>query len=589
MSKTIMYIAGVFLSFLILFSLPNNTQASTVPLSQGTTSEIATKNAAALQNAINQASTSGKKQVTLPAGTFYINGKIILKSHIVLQGASSSPAATKLTMNNAPMTTDTTATSQESTTDITLQNFTLQYNPNMSKYNYLTNPINFYKDNLLNIGQITPSENSAGYNPTNKKALKTNIKITNMILNANQVGLTVVNVAKADNVTINKTTILNSGLQNGITMTYTSNIKITNNTVKNIGRAGIVQYYGNTKALISGNKVIDWMQRYGSYHYDAVKKSGQTLDSMQDAAIDSYGPANQTTTITNNQINLSAASGKVNPNNPLIAKKWHLKKVPNYTRYAAFRANGAQYMLYQGNTVNIDSPNTFAFFSTNMRKSSNTLTRPKGITVIGNRFTSRNIDYPFRIFAGISDPNTTNGITISGNTIQILGTINNYYRTLIEVHEVPITVNGKTSYYTTDLLSVTNNKIQTKNISTLVAGASTSKKDTLKLLFLNNNTLNGKIYQISRNYIGTTLKVLSYKNNALQIPIIWNVDETKTKYIRVTNLSGKAITSEIALTKTKSPTVTFKTKLTRGSLIKIQISEVKGNYTNASTVFFKVP
>ncbi|MBC2366637.1 glycosyl hydrolase family 28-related protein [Listeria booriae] len=588
MSKTIMYIAGFFLSFLILFSLPNNTQASTVSLSQRTTPEIATKNAAALQNAINQASASGKKQVTLPAGTFYINGKIILKSHIVLQGASSSPAATKLTMNNAPMTTDTTATSQESTTDITLQNFTLQYNPNMSKYNYLTNPTNFYKDNLLNIGQITPAESNTGYNPTHKKALKTNIKINNMILNANQVGLAVVNIAKADNVTINQTQILNSGLQNGISMTYTSNIKITNNTVKNIGRAGIVQYYGNTKSLINGNKVIDWMQRYGSYHYDAVKKSGQTLDSMQDAAIDSYGPANQTTTITNNQINLSAASGKVNPNNPLIAKKWHLKTVPNYTRYAAFRASGAQYMLYQGNTVNIDSPSTFTFFSTNMRKS-NTLTRPKGITVIGNRFTSRNIDYPFRIFAGISDPYTTNGITISGNTIQILGTINNYYRTLIEVHEVPITVNGKPSYYTTDLLSVTNNKIQTKNISTLVTGASASKKDTLKLLFLNNNTLNGKTYQISRNYIGTTLKSPSYKNNALQIPIIWNADETKTKYIHVTNLSGKAITSEIALTKTKSPTITFKTKLTRGSLIKIQISEVKGNYTNASTLFFKVP
>ncbi|MBC2241250.1 glycosyl hydrolase family 28-related protein [Listeria booriae] len=588
MSKTIMYIAGFFLSFLILFSLPNNTQASTVLLSQGTTPEIATKNAAALQNAINQASASGKKQVTLPAGTFYINGKIILKSHIVLQGASSSPAATKLTMNNAPMTTDTTATSQESTTDITLQNFTLQYNPNMSKYNYLTNPTNFYKDNLLNIGQITPSESNTGYNPTHKKALKTNIKINNMILNANQVGLAVVNIAKADNVTINQTQILNSGLQNGISMTYTSNIKITNNTVKNIGRAGIVQYYGNTKSLISGNKVIDWMQRYGSYHYDAVKKSGQTLDSMQDAAIDSYGPANQTTTITNNQINLSTASGKVNPNNPLIAKKWHLKTVPNYTRYAAFRASGAQYMLYQGNTVNIDSPSTFTFFSTNMRKS-NTLTRPKGITVIGNRFTSRNIDYPFRIFAGISDSYTTNGITISGNTIQILGTINNYYRTLIEVHEVPITVNGKTSYYTTDLLSVTNNKIQTKSISTLVTGASASKKDTLKLLFLNNNTLNGKTYQISRNYIGTTLKAPSYKNNALQSTIIWNADETKTKYIRVTNLSGKAITSEIALTKTKNPTITFKTKLTRGSLIKIQISEVKGNYTNASTVFFKVP
>ncbi|EUJ45911.1 hypothetical protein [Listeria riparia] len=245
-------------------------------------------------------------------------------------------------------------------------------------------------------------------------------------------------------------------------------------------------------------------------------------------------------------------------------------------------------MIYQGNTVNIDSPNTFAFFSTNMRKN-NTLTRPKGITVIGNRFTSRNIDYPFRVFAGISDSNTTNGITISTNTIQILGSINNYYRTLIEVREVPIIFNGKTSYYTTDLLSVTNNKIQSKSIGTLVTGASISKKDTLKLLFLNNNTLNGKTYQISRNYIGTTLKAPSYKNNALQIPIIWNADETKTKYIRVTNLSGKAITSEIALTKTKSPTITFKTKLPRGNLIKIQISEVKGNYTNASTVFFKVP
>ncbi|EUJ46483.1 hypothetical protein PROCOU_11373 [Listeria rocourtiae FSL F6-920] len=51
------------------------------------------------------------------------------------------------------------------------------------------------------------------------------------------------------------------------------------------------------------------------------KKSGQTLDSMQDSAIDSYGPMNQYITVRNNQINLSASANKVNPNNPLIAKK----------------------------------------------------------------------------------------------------------------------------------------------------------------------------------------------------------------------------------------------------------------------------
>ncbi|MBC1433942.1 right-handed parallel beta-helix repeat-containing protein [Listeria rocourtiae] len=587
MKKTITYGTSFILSILIFFLIPQLVKADIVPLIKGTTPEIATENGKLLQDAINQTSISKAKQVTLPAGLFYINGKIILKSHIILTGPTASPTATTLTMNNAPMTTDSTPTSQESVTDITLQNFSLQYNPNISKFNYLTNPTNFYQDNLLNIGMATKAETSAGYKAITKKALKTNIKITNMIFNANNVGSSIINVAKAKNIIIQNNLILNSGLQNGISLTYTDNITIIKNRIKNLGRTGIFAYYGNSNINITNNQVIDWMQRYGSYHYDAVKKSGQTLDSMQDSAIDSYGPMNQYITVRNNQINLSASANKVNPNNPLIAKKWRLKTVPRYARYTAIRASGAQYVLYQGNTINIDSPDTFAFFTTNMRKS-NTLTRPKAITLIGNTFTSRNIDYPVRIFAGISDPPNLNGITIQSNSFRIIGKINNYYRSLINVREVPITENRRTTYYPTALLSVFNNKIRTTNLGSVVDGASTSRKDALQLLFLNNNTNNGRLYQVAKNNIGTTLKSITYSKNALKGTIIWNADETKTKYIRITNLAGKAITTEQKLNKSSARNFSIPIKLVRGTPIKLQITEAKGNYRVNTTIIYQV-
>lgn len=587
MKKTITYITGIIFSLLLFFLIPQIAKAELVPLTKGTTPEIATQNGKVLQAAINQASATKAKQVTLPSGLFYINGKIILKSHIVLTGPNSSPTATTLTMNNAPMTTDSTQTSQESATNITLQNFTLQYNPAISKFNYLSNPTNFYQDNLLNIGMITKSETSTGYKATTKKALKTNIKISNMIFNANNVGTSIINIAKAKNVTIQNTQLLNSGLQSGISLTYSDNVTLTNNRLKNLGRTGIVMYYGNSGINISNNQVIDWMQRYGSYHYDAVKKSGETLDSMQDAAIDSYGPANQYITVKNNRINLSAGANKVNPNNPLIAKKWRLKAVPNYTRYTALRASGTQYALYQGNTINIDSPDTFAFFTTNMRKS-NTLTRPKGIVLTGNNFTSRNIDYPVRIFAGISDTALLNGITIQSNNFRIIGKINNYYRSLVNVREVPVTENKRTAYYPTALLSVFNNNIRSASLGSIVDGSSASKKDALQLLFLNNNKNNGKIHQTARNYIGTTLKSVTYSNKALRGTIIWNADETKTKYIRITNLAGKPITTEQKLIKGTTRNFSIPIKLVRGNQIKAQISESKGNYTNNSTIIYQV-
>ncbi|MBC1499670.1 hypothetical protein HB943_03570 [Listeria weihenstephanensis] len=583
--KKYAFIAGIVISILLFFAVSPVAKADTVSLTQGTTPEIATQNGKILQSAINQASSAKTKNVTLPAGLFYINGQITLKSDIILTGASA--ASTKLTMNNAPMTTDSTGTSQESVTDITLQNFTLQYNPNMSKYDYFTNPTNFYKDNLLNIGMYTKAESDAGYKAITKKPLKTNIKIINMIFNANKVGNSVVNIAKAKNVTIQNSQILNSGLQNGISITYSDQVKILNNTVKNLGRTGIVLYYGNSNTQIINNKVSDWMQRYGSYHYDAVKKSGETLDSMQDAAIDSYGPTNNYLTIQNNQINLSTAANKVNPNNPLIAKKWHLKTVPNYTRYTAFRASGAQNVLYQGNTVNIDSPDTFAFFTTNMRKS-NTLTRPKAITLVGNQFTARNIDYPVRIFAGISDANLLNGITIQSNNFRILGKINNYYHSLINVREVPITENKRITYYPTELLSVLGNKIQSTNLGTMVDGTSTSKNDVLKTLLMTSNTNNGKAYQIAKNYIGTTLKSVSYSNNALRGSMIWNLDETKPKYVVILNSAGKRLTTEQKILKSNLANFTIPIKLLRGIPIQIAISETKGYYPQSSIISYKI-
>lgn len=199
---------------------------------------------------------------------------------------------------------------------------------------------------------------------------------------------------------------------------------------------------------------------------------------MQDAAIDSYGPANQYITVKNNQINLSTGANKVNPNNPLIAKK--MASQSGSKLYEIYRPQSKRHpiRLIPSNTINIDSPDTFAFFTTNMRKS-NTLTRPKGIVLTGNNFTSRNIDYPVRIFAGISDAALLNGITIQSNNFRIIGKINNYYRSLINIREVPVTENNRTAYYPTALLSVFNNNIRSTNLGNVVDGSSTSKKRRL--------------------------------------------------------------------------------------------------------------
>ncbi|MBC1474606.1 right-handed parallel beta-helix repeat-containing protein [Listeria grandensis] len=585
MKKIMMYTIGILLSLFFFFIVPQMAHAE-VQLMEGTTPEIATKNGETLQAAINQASISGTKQVMLPAGLFYINGKIILKSHIVLTGPSTSPTTTTLTMNNGPVTTDATIKSQEAITDVTLQNFTLQYNPNIPKFNYMTNPANFYKEDLLNLGQYTKAESDAGYKATTKKALKTNINITNMILNANTVGLSTVNITKAKNISIQNSQIINSGLQSGIVVTYSDNVAITNNLVKNLGRTGIVLYYGNSQVTITNNKIIDWMQRYGSYHYDAVKQSGQALDSMQDAAIDSYGPANEYVTVRNNQIYLSSSANKPNPNNAMIAKKWKLKTVPHYVRYTALRASGIQNAVYQGNIVNIDSPDTFSFFTANMRKN-NIVTRPKAITVTGNQFTARNVDYPIRLFAGISNGNMTNGITIQANNFRILGQVSNYYRSLVNVREVPVTENNKTTYYPTALVTMLNNKIQSKSISTLVDGSSTSKKDVLQLLILNNNTYNGTLNQTARNYISATIKPFSYSKKRLGGTLIWNADETKSKYIKATILPSKTITIELKPPKSKMANFSIPMNIPKGASAKLQISESKTSNINASTMMYQ--
>ncbi|MBC6308739.1 hypothetical protein HCJ66_04130 [Listeria sp. FSL L7-1582] len=122
----------------------------------------------------------------------------------------------------------------------------------------------------------------------------------------------------------------------------------------------------------------------------------------------------------------------------------------------------------------------------------------------------------------------------------------------------------------------------------MVDGSSTSKKDALQLLFLNNNKNNGKLHQTARNYIGTTLKSVIYSNKAIRGTVIWNADETKTKYIRITNLAGKALTSEQKLIKSNATNFSIPIKLVRGNQIKLQISELKGNYINNSTIIYQI-
>ncbi|EUJ25303.1 hypothetical protein MFLO_15548, partial [Listeria floridensis FSL S10-1187] len=85
----------------------------------------------------------------------------------------------------------------------------------------------------------------------------------------------------------------------GISVEYSKNVMIRNNTIEDVGRAGIQIYRGNQHVTVDQNSVKNWMQRYGVYHLLQVSNN-----PMFDGGIDSYGPHNYDLTWTRNEVRL---------------------------------------------------------------------------------------------------------------------------------------------------------------------------------------------------------------------------------------------------------------------------------------------
>ncbi|MBC1936485.1 hypothetical protein HCA69_08920 [Listeria grandensis] len=529
-----------------LFISGTSAKAMILNLKPGTTTEIKAYNTQTLQTAIN----TSKTAITIPKGNFEVAGSIILKSNVTLIGATINPADSKITLNNGPMTTET-GKGVTTVNNLQIRNFTLQYSANMPKYDFMQHNVHAYQSNLLEIGSVTKAESTANYHATYKKITKNNIQVQNMILNANKVGSAVLSIAKANNVNIANNQILNSGLQSGVTASYTDNLRIDGNIVRHSGRSGISLYQGNGSTrgpiYIRNNKVIDWMERFGGYHYNAARASKITPDQMVDGGIDSYGPANNYVSVTGNSVYLQNNNGKRIIDNQKIEQKWGVKNA-RYVGYTGIRGSGIQHAIYRNNTVTINSPDTLSFITFNSRLR-NTLTPPKYILVENNQFTAQNVGFPVRIFGGSSDHTMTSGIVIRQNTFRINGDIPTYYKTLIDVREKTEVINGKLTYFDTAFLTVANNKIISKNVKQVVAGTAIRPVPTVRTVYIGKNTLNGRAFQNVGSNLDTVVQLPSYKKGIISGGIMWAVNDKSVKTIQLKDSAGKALTKPLTLKK----------------------------------------
>ncbi|EUJ29555.1 right-handed parallel beta-helix repeat-containing protein [Listeria cornellensis] len=141
-----------------------------------------------------------------------------------------------------------------------------------------------------------------------------NISFTNVHINANERGHVALNLGGIKNLIVENCRVEGSGYGNGIGVEYSEGVSIKNNIVHNTGRAGVQLYRGNKNVVVEGNRVTDWMQRYGVYHYFYVNNE-EKVTEMFDAGIDSYGPHNDGIQILNNMVQVGDAYMDENPCN----------------------------------------------------------------------------------------------------------------------------------------------------------------------------------------------------------------------------------------------------------------------------------
>ncbi|EUJ25410.1 right-handed parallel beta-helix repeat-containing protein [Listeria cornellensis] len=210
-----------------------------------------------------------------------------------------------------------------------------------------------------------------------------NITVRNVEVDGKNVGKNGFDFGGIDNLRVIDCNIRNIGYLSGISLEFCHDVILEGNQTTNTGRAGIQIYRGNEKVSVINNKVTDWMQRYGVYHYYSVNDPKKSTE-MFDGGIDSYGPNNTELVITGNHVTVgwdetervNNAVPKENPCNPNIIalhgntsvnpvdvstrKNRPLPTTP-HTLYLPYRLSGASNVRLQGNTARVRSVHIFGF------------------------------------------------------------------------------------------------------------------------------------------------------------------------------------------------------------------------------------
>ncbi|MBC1232352.1 right-handed parallel beta-helix repeat-containing protein [Listeria booriae] len=371
--KIIAKIWGAFMILLfaaLFFSI--NANASTVSLVPNNES-AASQNKTTLQRAINAANAG--ETITIPKGTYYLSGEIMVKSNITIQGEDMY--ATKLYIDKGFVSPyiQISADTGLGVSNLTMKNMSMVMNPNtVPIIDINADAVQEYgkgtalDTNKKNFSFIEISNKYSGKYTLNTPRINKNLTFSNLNLDGELKGDSGIFLGDAENVTVTNSTIKNIGAKNGISLQTCSNITIKNNTITNVGRSSIFMYLGNKNITIENNSMKDWLQRFGVLHYFQLINGGMTKEKARettnnDSGIYSYGPANEGIFIKNNQ--LSVSEGKKNPNNAVLAK-YGVTNTQSIM-YSAIRLPGTKDSEVIGNDVQLTSPDAYSFLDVNIK------------------------------------------------------------------------------------------------------------------------------------------------------------------------------------------------------------------------------
>ncbi|KMT61423.1 hypothetical protein X560_0003 [Listeria fleischmannii 1991] len=456
-----------------------------IPLIEGTPSAASYNSEAWEQTMIKAKNISGLKMITIPQGNYYFNQTLSVPSKITLTGTSSDTTKLIFTRLVTGLKIEENQTLPESSLqaeDITIQNLNISYLPNLSGSSFVS---------LLEVSPKFEEENRLKYE------VYRNITIQNNKFDMREKGSTIVAIGRVQHLLIKNNELKNSGLQNGISLEFTDDAIISDNSIQNVGRSGIQLYrfngdlQSNNKIMIKNNTIKDWMQRFGKYHFEKNMEAGITPDIMADAGIDSYGPYNQNIYIQNNNLQAGQVGENISDNLFLREKYGDQVYPQNAVLYTGIRLSGSKNSFVFDNTVQLKGEDVFSWFTSNSRSRGLFTTYPGDILVKKNLFKlDGSMVYPIRLFHGqvIND----RGFDFEDNQFYMSETshIKNYYKTFIEVR-MP-----------SDMVNLANNQMidPGRKLYFILSANAPLKQLMLKQNLLNNNswaTTRGEIEKIS--------------------------------------------------------------------------------------------